>query len=37
MFEDFGARYIGQVYESNTYGYGLVTNLQPEDGGWCKW
>eukprot|EP00775_Hariotina_reticulata_P003308 gene3308-3584_t len=32
VFEDYGAQYIGQVYESNTYGFGLINHMKPEDG-----
>jgi hypothetical protein len=36
MFEDFGATQVGVVYEANTYGYGLVDNLAPNDGEICN-
>eukprot|EP00775_Hariotina_reticulata_P003309 gene3309-3585_t len=32
MFEDFGAKQIGVVYEANAYGFGLVDNLAPNEG-----
>jgi len=36
MFEDFGVTQVGVVYEANTYGYGLIANLAPNDGEICN-